>query len=336
MSTGDIEQGLKLFLKSVELLQETLDSSFIDAVIESGDNLNDKQVLVENGKPDQLQQKELLKIYQEMSQLDLKQEEKRKIIQFILLRAEHVDKIQTNHQLTPDVSGILISSLLQNFLSKDKPAMILDLAAGTGNLLFTIANNLSQTGFKKLELAGIDNDDTLLAVASMSARWQKLAVELYHQDAVEALVTSKADVIVTDLPVGYYPIDQRAERFTTHAAKGHSLVHFLLIEQALLQLKPGGLGVFLIPKDVFKSTDSNLLLKMIQENGYFQGLLNLPSELFTDKKAQKAMLLLQKKGGKAHQAEPVLIGEFPSVKSHQEIADFIQQIRSWQQENLSY
>ncbi|MFT8459058.1 MAG: class I SAM-dependent methyltransferase [Liquorilactobacillus ghanensis] len=336
MNIGKIEQGLKLFLKSIDILQQALDSSFIDAVIESGDNLNDGKILVENGQPSQSKQIELTAIYDEISQLNLKREQKRQLLQFALLKAEQVDKIQTNHQLTPDVSGILISSLLQNFLNKSQPSLILDLAVGTGNLLFTVANNLEKAGFKKLELSGIDNDDTLLAVASMSAHWQKTAVELFHQDAVEPLVTRKADVVISDLPVGYYPLDKRAANFVVHAAKGHSFTHFLLVEQAMLQLKPGGLGVFLIPKDVFKTTQSNQLLSMIQENGYFQGLLNLPSDLFTDEKAQKAILLLQKKGKQAHQAEPVLIGEFPSVKEHQEVADFIQQIKQWQKENLDY
>lgn len=57
------------------------------------------------------------------------------------------------------------------------------------------------------------------------------------------------------------------------------------------------------------------MLKYIQKVGYLQGLLNLPTELFNDKQSMKSILVVQKKGNKAKQAEEVLLGDFLALKN---------------------
>ena len=71
------------------------------------------------------------------------------------------------------------------------------------------------------------------------------------------------------------------------------------------------------------------MLKYIQKVGYLQGLLNLPTELFNDKQSMKSILVVQKKGNKAKQAEEVLLGDFPSFKKQEEFKKFINEIVSW-------
>ena len=144
----------------------------------------------------------------------------------------------------------------------------------------------------------------------------------------------QADVIVSDLPVGWYPLDERAEGYETHAKEGHSFVHFLLIEQALDNLKEGGIGMFLIPSSMFESKESLPLLKFIQKNGYLQSLINLPGAMFASKKSEKAILILQKKGAKSKQANPVLLGEFPLVKDTKNFEKFMAEVAVWKEKNF--
>lgn len=336
MEIKKVKQGYDLFLQSVELLMKSLDSSFLDALIESGDNLNEGQIMVENGRPTAAEQQKLQTIYSAFKQLALTAEQKRQVIQFALFRAQNVDKIQANHQLTPDAIAVLLAEILNNFLLKEKPTVVVDPAVGTGNLLFAISQYLAKKGFAALQCFGIDNDDTLLAIASMSARMLQIPVELYHQDAIDSWITPKADVVLSDLPVGYYPLDQKTKNFASRAAKGHSFIHHLLIEQSLLQLKPNGLGIFLVPKVIFQTNETKGLLEVIQANAHFQGLLDLPQDLFASVKSQKALLLLQKKGDRAKQAVPVLLGEFPAVKNNANLIKFTNQVRDWQKKNLFY
>ncbi|MCL3858923.1 hypothetical protein [Pediococcus pentosaceus] len=51
MNTETIEKIYKTFEKSIEILKEELDVDFLDAFIETGDNLISGQIHVEDGKP---------------------------------------------------------------------------------------------------------------------------------------------------------------------------------------------------------------------------------------------------------------------------------------------
>ncbi len=90
---------------------------------------------------------------------------------------------------------------------------MVDPTVGTANLLLTLDHFLQKAGFSNLEFWGIDNDDTLLAIASMSVQLQQTQIELYHQDAIDPWITPKADIIVADLPVGYYPLDEKLKLY---------------------------------------------------------------------------------------------------------------------------
>lgn len=334
MSLEKISNAYGLFDKAIDLLKNSLDSSYIDALVETGDNLLENGgVLIENGRPTQDIVNELEKIYKNFLEIHLSSEEIRQVIQFSLVKAGKVDKIQSNHQMTPDSIGVLIAHLLERILIGRNEVKILDITIGTGNLLGTVTNYLKQNGVKKIELFGVDNDDTLLAIAGISFKMQKNEIQLFHQDAIDNLITPKVDLVLSDLPVGYYPIDERVVNFETKAKKGHSFVHHLLIEQALLQLIPGGWGVFLVPKALFESEESKKLIEVIQKQAHFQGILNLPSDLFSSANSTKSLLLLQKRGGSARQAKPILLGGFPSIKEKVAFAKFIRQIDNWIKEN---
>ncbi len=79
---------------------------------------------------------------------------------------------------------------------------------------------------------------------------------MYHQDAVTALDIPQCDLAISDLPIGYYPLDENAKNYQTRAKEGHSYVHHLLIEQSMNYLKPGAFGVFLVPSSLFQTKES--------------------------------------------------------------------------------
>lgn len=334
MGIEKIEQTFTSLKEAVALLQKELQVSYLDALIETGDNLLAKEVHVEDGLPTAEIKTRLEELYANAQLAGLTTEQRRQVMQLLLLQAYKQEKIQANHQMTPDTIGFLVEYLLEKVLPKKQGLALLDLTVGTGNLLTAILSKLNQNGWPKIQAYGVDNDDTLITLASMATQIEQISVDLFHQDALDGLLLPKVDVVVSDLPVGYYPLDERVTQFKTRAKKGHSYVHHLLIEQAVNQLKSAGFGIFVVPKGLFESPEAKGLLDYIQANAYLQGMLNLPQDLFASKRGQKAILLLQKHGTGAKQAKQILLGDFPSFKQKEQFQAFLGQIDYWERNSL--
>ena len=334
MGIEKIEQTFTSLKEAVALLQKELQVSYLDALIETGDNLLAKEVHVEDGLPTAEIKTRLEELYANAQLAGLTTEQRRQVMQLLLLQAYKQEKIQANHQMTPDTIGFLVEYLLEKVLPKKQGLALLDLTVGTGNLLTAILSKLNQNGWPKIQAYGVDNDDTLITLASMATQIEQISVDLFHQDALDGLLLPKVDVVVSDLPVGYYPLDERVTQFKTRAKKGHSYVHHLLIEQAVNQLKPAGFGIFVVPKGLFESPEAKGLLDYIQANAYLQGMLNLPQDLFASKRGQKAILLLQKHGSGAKQAKQILLGDFPRFKHKEQFQAFLGQIDYWERNSL--
>ncbi|XIF20382.1 MAG: class I SAM-dependent methyltransferase [Acetilactobacillus jinshanensis] len=296
--------------------------SYLDAFIQTGKNILNKDV------------KKLKALYDSLNYRKLPAETIRRGIQLTMIKAIREDKIQANHQVTPDLIAFIMGYIMIRIVEKHHRLKLLDLSVGTGNLLFAIMHQLKQAIHCKITATGVDNDDTLLSIASISAKLQRRKVNLIHQDAVMDFKPDDNDLVVSDLPIGYYPLDRNAKSYQTRITKGHSYAHHLLIEQAMNHVKPGGFGEFLVPSTLFDTPQSKALLKWMETDVYLQGMLNLPSELFANKRAQKAILLLQRRGGDAKQAKRVMIGEFPSFKKPDEFQKFIAEIVEWEKHDL--
>lgn len=329
------QELFQLFDQGTELLQAALRSPYLDAMLENAENIADGDIQVEDGVPDSETVAKLKDLYQ---QLDLKHadaETIRQIMQLSFLKVIRKDAIQANHQMTPDTIGLLMAALIERVTDFNRPYTIFDPAVGTANLLTTVINRLHKDNDQPIHGYGIDNDPAMLEVASTSIALQRLDVELYHQDAITALDIPQCDLAVSDLPIGYYPLDQNTKNYQTRAKEGHSYVHHLLIEQTMNYLRPGSFGVFLVPSNLFQTKESQSFVKWIQSVAYLQGLVNLPAELFANRSAQKAILLLQRHGGGSKQAPKVLLGEFPSFKQTDEFAKFMAEIDHWVDTNLN-
>lgn len=335
LSQKNIEKLFMQLDETIQLLRNEIEFSYLEALTETGSNLIEKNIPAElENLLDTTTSVKLREIYAATPLADMEPEEVRKSLQLAILKGLKEDKVQANHQMTPDAIGFMFVYFIEKLRDTSLEKLrVLDPTVGTGNLLATVYNALTSAKVE-VEAEGIDNDDLLIDLAAMSTTLQKQAVKLTHQDALQDLLVDPVDLIVSDLPIGYYPVDDRAKAFTAAAEEGHSYAHHLLIEQSLKYLKPNAFGLFLVPKLMFETEESASLMKAIQEVGYMQGMLNLPKELFANELSQKSILILQKKGDQAKQASQVLLGNIPDLKKQQSMLKFMQEVDSWKKENL--
>lgn len=332
LAEGQIERFFNILNEVTEIVQKQKDQSYLDSLIEVLDT-------VQSGDVDALgltsaDAKKVDHKYAEFKRDDYDAETLRKSIQMAVLKATRVDKIQANYQITPDTIADIIGYIISGIFSGQKQLSLLDPAMGTGNLLTAVYNQLDNNLHIKPAVSGIENDDAMFELAASSFDIQHIHAELFHEDTIQNVLAPVVDVVISDLPIGYYPIDENTKGFRTRSSNGHSYVHHLLIEFAMDHVRNGGFGFFLVPSQLFKTNEAKQLLKWMQDNVYLQGLLNLPSELFQNKASQKAIMILQKSGGNAKQASPIMLGEFPSFKDRSAFQKFLTEIDDWQKKDL--
>ncbi len=142
------------------------------------------------------------------------------------------------------------------------------------------------------------------------------------------------DFVVSDLPVGYYPVDANAARFETKNDEGHSFAHHLLIEQQVRYLKEAGVGFFIVPTNLFDTPEGEKLLSYLQKETYVQAMLAFPRNLFKDVQFSKSLLIVQKRGKGAKQVSQVLLGDIPEFKNREKFRKFTLTFEKWVQEML--
>ena len=329
-----IEKAFGLHLEAIQLLQNALKTSFIEAYIENVENVLDEyQVRVMDGQPDEVTTKRIEGLYEALQEISLAPEEIRKLSQLLLLKGSKSEPLQPNHQLTPDGIGFLFVYLLEQLLPADKVLTLFDPAVGMGNLLLTALTNL-RLAKRSVKGFGVDIDETLLAVAAADTQWTQSDVTLFHQDALQDLLLDPVDAVLSDLPVGYYPQDEQAQNFLTGVAEGHSYAHHLLIEQGMKYTKENGFGLFLLPANFLESEQGPQLKKLFTEKMYLQGIIQLPDELFLSKASQKSIILVQNHGEKSQQVPEVLVAKLATLKDPVKITEFFTQFEDWKASNL--
>ena len=178
----------------------------------------------------------------------------------------------------------------------------------------------------------LDIDDLLLQLALVNANLQEQQVEFYNQDSLEHLFIDPVDVVVSDLPVGYYPNDVRANEFKVKAENGHTYAHHLFIEQSMNYLKPGGYAFFVIPNNLFESEQADKLHEYIKEEVHIQGILQLPETLFKNKQSAKSILILQKKGNNIVAPKQVL-AKVPRLSNMPAMEKVLSEMDTWIKQN---
>jgi len=313
MDFEKIEQAYTYLLENIQIIQNDLATNFYDSLIEQNsiylDGETNLQVVKDNNKS--------------LKRLALRKEEWLRTYQFLLMKAAQTEPLQANHQFTPDTVALLLVFIIEE-LWPAQEMNLLELGSGMGILGASFLTSLD----KKVDYLGVEIDDLLIDLAASITEVIGLPAVYAQGDAVRPQILKESDIIVSDLPIGYYPDDQVASRYEVAASDEHTYAHHLLMEQSLKYLKNGGFAIFLAPSNLLSSPQSDLLKLWLKKNAQLVAMITLPENLFSQGSNSKAIFVLQKKGSKA--VEP-FVYPLNNLRDSQELADFKEKFQIWSQ-----
>ena len=319
-----VETLFSIFDSSAVVLRKELDVTYLEALVETGDNLFEGAILQEELSESAIER--LNREYSTFNEETYKGEEIRKAFQLAILKGMK-EGVQANHEMTPDAVGMFMSYLFHKFMQGQNEITVLDPAIGTGNLMTTVFNSakegLTMSGF------GVEVDEVLIKLALVNANLQKHAIEFFHQDGLAPLYIDPVDAVISDLPIGYYPNEIGASEYKLKADEGMSYAHHLFIEQSVKHTKEGGYLFFLVPNFIFESEQAPKLHAFIKETCFIQGLLQLPVSMFKNEKNAKSIFVLQKKGANVTMPKQALLVELPKFSNMKAMEDIMDQLNTW-------
>lgn len=316
MDFEKIEQAYALLLENVQNIQNALGTSFYDALIE-------QNIAYLEGKSEL---ETVTKNNQELKRLALRKEEWRRAFQFLLIKAAQTEPLQANHQFTPDAIGFLINFIVEQ-LSSQTELDVLEIGSGTGNLAQTLINNSG----KKLDYLGLELDDLLIDLSASMAEVMGSSVHFVQADAVRPQVLKESDLIISDLPVGYYPDDIIASRYSVASNIGHTYAHHLLMEQGLKYLKPSGLAIFLAPNNLLTSEQGDLLKTWLTKEAQILAMIALPENLFSSASQAKSLFVLKKQ--EENQNLETFVYPLQSLQDQDQMVNFMENFKKWCKES---
>ncbi|PEO68160.1 SAM-dependent methyltransferase [Bacillus toyonensis] len=319
-----VETLFSIFDSSAVVLRKELDVTYLEALVETGDNLFEGAILQEELSESTIER--LNREYSTFNEETYKGEEIRKAFQLAILKGMN-EGVQANHEMTPDAVGMFMSYLFHKFMQGKTEITVLDPAIGTGNLMTTVFNSakeeLAMSGF------GVEVDEVLIKLALVNANLQKHGIEFFHQDGLAPLYIDPVDAVVSDLPIGYYPNEISASEYKLKADEGMSYAHHLFIEQSVKHTKEGGYLFFLVPNFIFESDQAPKLHAFIKETCFIQGLLQLPVSMFKNEKNAKSIFVLQKKGQGVTMPKQALLVELPKFSNMKAMENIMDQLNTW-------
>ncbi|HHV3400247.1 TPA: class I SAM-dependent methyltransferase, partial [Streptococcus agalactiae] len=150
---------------------------------------------------------------------------------------------------------------------------------------------------------------------------------------VRPQILKESDVIISDLPVGYYPNDDIAKRYAVSSSKEHTYAHHLLMEQSLKYLKKDGIAIFLAPENLLTSPQSDLLKEWLKGYADVIAVLTLPETIFGSRQNAKSIFVLKKQ---AEQKPETFVYPLTDLQNRENMANFIENFQKWSRENSHY
>lgn len=248
----------------------------------------------------------------------------RKVYQFLLLKALK-ELNNPSYDITPEVITMYISHLIECIYG-DKKVSITDLASGSGSLLINIAALVK--GEK--EITSVDVDSNYVRLQQNIFNLLETNVEIINQDALKPLNIKKQDIVISDVPFGYYADGDNSLNYKLCSTDGYSLNALLFIEQAANYLDENGVGILVIPKKVLELEDN--FKKYLEEDINLNAVITLPDEMFKNASQQKAIILITKKG-QTRLPNQVFLAQIPSFQNKVSYAKFIEEFNEWLENN---
>ena len=103
----------------------------------------------------------------------------------------------------------------------------------------------------------------------------------------------KSDVVISDLPVGYYP-DDLPSLYQVASSQEHTYTHHLLMEQGLKYLKSDGYAIFLAASDLLTSPQ-RLIKGWLKDEVSLAAIIALPAGYFLNCKPAKSIFVLARR-----------------------------------------
>ncbi|MGM8215615.1 class I SAM-dependent methyltransferase [Bacillaceae bacterium W0354] len=317
-----IEQLFKWIDETTGYIEKEENAPYIEALIASSN------LLFEHELPNDLRPDYEKMLRSQLDKVDINNfdfETRRKAMQLAILKGMK-GATQQHHYITPDTVGIFIGYLVQRFMEERRSFSIFDPACGTANLLLAVLN---QQESRELQVYGSEVDPTLIQLAFNNTNLQERNIEFFHQDSLKPILLEPVDVVVSDLPVGYYPDDTTASGYELKSEEGHSLAHHLFIEQSVNYTKDGGYIFLVVPSFLFSSEQTDKLHTYLKEHTHIIGLLELPKTMFKDEKFSKSIFILQKQGLGTKNPTKALLAELPSFKDVKAMDNILIQFNNW-------
>jgi len=311
-----IEQHFNQLDGLVEELSNTTNNNYLDSLITVLDMLLSDQ--------EQLNRHEFVTKVKQLHIDRLEKDQVRKVIEFAILKGLR-GAVQNQHLITPDTIASYIAYLIEKIFPGDEEIRLFDIVSGSGNLITAVMNQLK----RPVKSYGSEVDPSLIELSVLSANLQQNAVEFFHQDSLQPFLLDPVDLVIADLPVGYYPDDERAKSFKVHVTNEHTYAHHLLIEQSLNYTKEAGFLIFVIPNSLFNSDQATKLHELIRESAHVVGLLQLPSSIFKSEQNEKSLFILQKKSEQTKAPKEALLAKLPSFKDLQATENIVAKMNHW-------
>lgn len=229
---------------------------------------------------------------------------------------------------TPPLLATVLTLFMDKILPKRKQ-VLLDPAVGSGNLLFSVDQQLAAQNHSedRFDLVGLDNDEEMLNLADVAAHLAGLKADFYCQDALTGWPV-KPDVVVSDLPIGFYANDDNAKNFDLRTKEGHAYAHVLFVEQIVKNLAEDGFSFLLVPQNMLTGTVGADFMPWLASKVYLQAIVQLPSSLFQSKISQKSILIFQNHG-QSKPPKEVLLTKLENLKKEESLVALNIKLNEW-------
>jgi len=302
------------------ILVEHANLRYLDALCAASANIMAMDVLQEVETEVEIK---LFALGKELAETEFAVEEVRKALQLALLKGMKADNIPPSN-ITPDSIGLLVGHLIGKFFNDSVQLTLADFICGTGNLLTTTLNTLDNP---LTAIYGADVDYQMLQIAKMMADMQDYDVQFFHQSSARAMAVPLVDVIIGNLPTSGKV--EAADKESVLAQVGCNFLPYLLVENHLNYLAPGGYAIYIIGNDFFSQVNAAKFHEVLTDQAEIGMLLQLPTNLFKDESQQKSIFVLRKHSERLSKVQEILVGNFPDFGKIEEFRAMLTKVEKW-------
>jgi len=303
VASSNLELFYDVITNTIEILYEARHSNYFTLLAETVNNILENRVMTD---VDQETEGMLNRWYRKLDDKDFTPEDIRKALQSIFMQGFKEEKIAND--LTPDTIGFLMAYIISKLNGDNKNDIkILDPLVGTGNLIFSIANQLEN----ECKLYGIDYSEFKVKLCSMASNLMNTDIELFMQDTTDIKLVNM-DYVVCDM------VNNKTDSYFPYE----------VILNHKDSLKEDGYMICVIPNDFFEhDKDSKFKTELMQKSSIY-GIIELPDDFFI---GQPKSLLIIKNAIRTD--KNVLMVKLPSFSDSYLFNNTLTQIEVWFEKN---